>query len=48
MEYSYINLITYNRNKKKRSDYFEPVKCDHCDYKSKNKTMLTTHIIIKI
>jgi hypothetical protein len=31
--------------KKKRSDYLEAIKCDFCDYKSKNKTILKTHIL---
>lgn len=31
--------------KKKRSDYKEPIKCDFCDYKSKNQTMVNTHIL---
>lgn len=31
--------------KKKRSDYLEPKKCYFCDYKSKNKTILNTHIL---
>lgn len=31
--------------KKKRSDYLEPKKCDFCDYKSKNITILNTHIL---
>lgn len=31
--------------RKKRSDYKEPMKCAHCDYTSKNKTTLNTHIL---
>lgn len=31
--------------KKKRSDYLEPTKCDFCEYKTKNKTILKTHIL---
>lgn len=31
--------------KKKRSDYLEPIKCNFCEYKSKNKTILNTHIL---
>jgi hypothetical protein len=31
--------------KKRRSDYLEPMKCEFCDYISKNKTILKTHIL---
>jgi len=29
--------------RKKRSDYKEPINCEHCNYKTKNKTTLLKH-----
>jgi hypothetical protein len=31
--------------KKKRSDCKEPIKCGFCDYETKNKTILNSHIL---
>lgn len=34
-----------NGKRKKRSDFKEAIKCDKCDYSSKNGTMVKTHIL---
>lgn len=33
--------------RKKRSDYKEPIKCDYCDYKTKNITTMKIHNLNK-
>ena len=34
-----------NGKRKQRTDYKEPINCTQCEYSSKNKTMLKTHIL---
>lgn len=41
---AHINTTLHQTGiKKKRSDYKEPIKCDYCNYKTKNITTLKMH-----
>jgi hypothetical protein len=44
----HINTELHKTGKrKKRSDYQEPLQCEKCEYKTKNKTTLKTHKLSK-